>query len=211
MTTTIGMSKDETPAMRRSPRLFAAAVAALLASAAPFGAGGCATVSRVVSPRPVSENPLIVPSDDFETVWRETVAVLDEYFDVRSENRLSRTIVTDPVVGATLFEPWRGDSVGFHERLEASLQTVRRFATVHIDPVPGRGYAVKIEVLKELEDLPKPDRQSAGRAVFNNDFPVNRTREIVGPVPVPFLWLPRGRDTQLEQRLLQEIRDALFL
>jgi hypothetical protein len=188
-------------------RLIAAAVAALAA----LGPAGCATVSRVIAPRPVSENPLVVPTADFDTVWRETVAVLDEYFDIRSENRLARTIVTDPVQGATLLEPWRGDSSGFYERLESTLQSTRRFARVQIDPVPGRGFAVKLEVLKELEDLAKPDRQSAGRAVFNNDFPVNRTREIVGPVPIPLQWIPRGRDSRLEQEILQRIRDALFL
>jgi hypothetical protein len=165
----------------------------------------------VVAPKPVSENPLIVPSGDFEAVWKETVAVVDEYFDIRSENRLARTIVTDPVIGATLLEPWRGDSADLRERLESTFQTTRRFARVQIDPVPGRGYSVKVEVLKELEDLPKPDRMSAGRAVFNNDFPVNRTREIVGPVPVPLQWIPRGRDRQLEQAILQRIRDGLFL
>ena len=70
---------------------------------------------------------------------------------------------------------------------------------------------MKVEVLKELEDLPKPDRQSAGRAVFNNDFPVNRTREIVGPMPVAVRWIPRGRDTVLEQAILNRIRDSLLL
>ena len=193
------------------PRLIAAAVATVVSVSSAIGLVGCASVSRVVSPRPVSDNPLIVPSADFETIWKETVAVVDEYFDIRSENRLARTIVTDPVTGATLLEPWRGDSVGFHERLESTLQTIRRFARVQIEPVPGRGYSIKVEVLKELEDLPKPDRQTAGRAVFNNDFPVNRTREIVGPVPVPILWIPRGRDTQLEQAILNRIKDALFL
>lgn len=192
--------------MRLRMRLFAAAVAA----SAALGSAGCATVSRAIGPPPVSENPLIVPSADDESVWRETVAVVDEYFDVRSENRLARTIVTDPVIGATLLEPWRSDSAGFRERLESTFQTTRRFARVQIDRVPG-GFSVKVEVLKELEDLAKPDRQAAGRAVFNNDFPINRTREVVGPVPVPVQWIPRGRDTRLEQVILQRIRDALFL
>lgn len=186
-------------------------IAAVALAAAALGQAGCATVNRVVSSRPVSPNPLIVPTSDLESVWRETVAVLDEYFDIRSENRLARTIITDPAIGATLLEPWRGDTVGFSEKLESTLQTTRRFAKVQIDPVPGRGYAVKVEVLKEFEDLSKPDRQTAGRAVFNNDFPVNRTREIVGPVQVPFMWIPRGRDTKLEQVILNRIRDALFL
>ena len=176
--------------MRLRMRLIAVAVAA----SAALGPAGCATVTQVIAPRPVAENPMIVPSADFETVWRETVAVLDEYFDIRTENRLARTIVTDPVMGATLLEPWRGDSVGLDERLESTLQTIRRFARVQIDPVPGRGFAVQVEVFKELEDLAKPDRQSAGRAVFNNDFPVNRTREIVGPVPLPSSGSP-GAET----------------
>jgi hypothetical protein len=168
-------------------------------------------VSRIFSPRPVAENPLVVPNSDFETVWNKTVAVVDKYFDIARENRLSRTIETQPKAGATLLEPWSGDSIGFTERLESSLQTIRRFAIVKVDPAPTGGYLVKVEVRKELEDLVKPDRQAAGRAVFNNEFPVNRAREIVGPVPVPAGWINRGRDPNLEQAILAGIRDALFL
>jgi hypothetical protein len=192
-------------------RLWQRLIAVAALTTAPFGVAGCATVSRVIAPAPVSENPLIVPTTDMETIWRETVAVLDEYFEIRSENRLARTIVTDPVIGASLLSPWNGDSVGFHDRFEATLQTIRRFARVQIEPLPGRGYSVKVEVFKELEDMAKPDRQMAGRAVFNNDFPVNRTREIIGPVPIPTQWIPRGRDTKLEQVILNRIRAGLFL
>jgi hypothetical protein len=159
----------------------------------------------------VAENPLVVPGSDFDAVWNKTVAVVDNYFDIASENRLSRTIVTQPKVGATLLEPWSGDSVSFTDRLESSLQTIRRFAIIKVDPAPTGGYLVKVEVRKELEDLVKPDRQAAGRAVFNNDFPVNRVREIIGPVPVPAGWIPRGRDPNLEQAILAGVRDALFL
>ena len=59
--------------------------------------------------------------------------------------------------------------------------------------------------------MAKPDRQAAGRAVFNNDFPVNRTREIVGPVPLPNGWIRLNRDPKLEQVILERIRDAMFL
>ncbi len=193
--------------MRLRMRLIAVAVAA----AAVLGPPGCATVRQVIAPKPGCENPMVVPVADFDAVWRETIAVLDEYFDVRSENRLAGTIVTDPVVGATLLEPWRADSVGLDDRLESTLQTMRRFALVQIKPAPGRGYLVKVEVMKELEFLAKPDKQTAGRAVFNNDFPVNRTREVVGPIPAPVQWIPRGRDSKLEQVILNRIRDALFL
>ena len=157
-------------------------------------AGTRASVTRIFSPRPVATNPLVVPSTDFENVWNKTVAVVDKYFDIESENRLSRTIGTQPQMGATVLEPWALDSATIEDRVEASLQTIRRSAVIHVDPAPTGGFLVKVEVYKFLEDMAKPDRQAAGRAVFTNDFPVNRTREIVGPVPAPLGWIKRGRD-----------------
>jgi hypothetical protein len=200
-------------------RFAAGSVAAALASA--LGSQiGCSTspsgwrppsVQRIFAPRPVATNPLAVPSADFENLWNKTVAIVDKYFDIESENRLARTIKTQPQMGATILEPWAFDSVKIEDRVEASLQTIRRVAIIHIDPAPTGGFLVKVEVYKFLEDMVKPDRQAAGRAVFTNDFPVNRTREIVGPVPAPLGWIQRGRDLDLEQAILAGIRDALFL
>jgi hypothetical protein len=172
---------------------------------------GLPNVTRVFSTRTEVANPLPVPSTEFETIWNKTVAVVDKYFDIESENRLSRTIVTQPQLGATLLEPWALDSPTLESRFEASIQTIRRGAVIHIDPAPTGGFLVRVEVYKWLEDMIKPDRQAAGRAVFNNDFPVNRTREVVGPVPAPVGWIKRGRDVDLEQAILAGIRDALFL
>jgi hypothetical protein len=169
------------------------------------------SVTKIFAPQPAVPNPLSVPSGDFENVWNKTVAVVDKYFDIESENRLSHEIRTQPLTGATLIEPWALDSVSYQSRLEATLQTIRRWALIRVDPSPTGGYLVKVEVIKFLEDMSKPDRQPAGRAVFNNDFPVNRVREIVGPVPAPLGWIKRGRDGDLEQAILAGIRDALFL
>jgi hypothetical protein len=200
-------------------RFAAGSVAALLTSAVGTQIG-CTTspsgwrapsVQRIFAPRPVATNPLAVPSADFEFLWNKTVAVVDKYFDIESENRLARTIKTQPQMGATVLEPWAFDSVKIEDRVEASMQTIRRSAIIHIDPAPSGGFLVKVEVYKFLEDMIKPDRQAAGRAVFTNDFPVNRTREIVGPVPAPVGWILRGRDPDLEQAILAGIRDALFL
>ena len=203
----------------RKMRIAAAVGSWLGLAAVSLGQAGCFSggefhaphVTRIFAPRPVAENPLVVPSADFDSVWNKTVAVVDKYFDIASENRLSRTIVTQPKIGATLLEPWSFDSVSFTDRFESTLQTMRRFAIIKIEPAATGGYLVKVEVRKELEDLVKPDRMAAGRAVFNNDFPVNRTREIIGPVPAPLGWIPRGRDPNLEQAILAGVRDAFFL
>ncbi len=203
----------------RKTRIAAAVVSWVGLAAVGMGQAGCFSggefhaphVTRIFAPRPVAENPLVVSATDFDGVWNKTVAVVNKYFDIASENRLSRTIVTQPRIGATLLEPWSPDSVSFADRFESTLQTMRRFAIIKIEPAAsGGGYLVKVEVRKELEDLVKPDRMAAGRAVFNNDYPVNRTREIIGPIPSPLGWIPRGRDPNLEQAILAGIRDALF-
>jgi hypothetical protein len=186
-------------------------LSAVVALVSVLGGAGCSSVALWLTPGPPATNPLVVPSSDFETVWNECVAVVDEYFDLASENRLSGTILTQPRIGATLLEPWSGDSVGLTARFESTIQTIRRFARITVKPAPGGGFLVKVEVFKELEDLSKPDRQSMGRAVFNNDFPTNRTYEIVGPVPLPLQWIPRGRDDKLEQVIVQRLRYRLFL
>jgi hypothetical protein len=196
-------------------RTVGAFLAAMAGSAPGCGSGPTAwrvpSVTKIFTPAPIVENPLVVPASDFETVWNKTVAIVDKYFDIESENRLSRTIRTQPQMGATMFEPWALDSATFQDRFEASLQTIRRWAVIHVDPAPTGGFLVKVEVYKFLEDMGKPDKQAAGRAVFNYDFPVNRTREIIGPVPAPLGWILRGRDLDLEQAILAGVRDALFL
>ena len=116
----------------RKTRIAAAVVSWMGLAAVGLGQTGCFSegdsaapdVTRIFSPRPVAENPLVVPSTDFDTVWNKTVAVVDKYFDIASENRLSRTIVTQPRIGATLLEPWSPDSVSFTTASKSTLQTI---------------------------------------------------------------------------------------
>ena len=208
------------PSMMMNGRRFAARTVAAMAGGLGGSQVGCSSgpsgwhapsVTRIFSPAPVAANPLVVPSTDFENLWNKTIAVVDKYFDIESENRLARTIKTQPQMGATIIEPWALDSATIEDRFEASLQTIRRVAIIHIDPAPTGGFLVKVEVDKFLEDMAKPASQPAGRAAFTNDFPVNRIREIVGPVPAPLGWIKKDRDRNLEQAILAGIRDALFL
>jgi hypothetical protein len=186
-------------------RFWLAGLAAVVACLTP----GCASTGGT---KALGDNPIIVPSGDFEAVWNASVVAVDQYFDIFTEDRVQRKIVTQNKSGATLLEPWDGDSVDFHERLECTLQTIRRFAIVTVEPSPnGQGWAVRVEVRKQLEDLAQPDRQSIGRAVFNNTFPVNRTREVIGPIQAPIMWIDRGRDPKLEQVILAKIKESLFL
>jgi hypothetical protein len=204
----------------RSRGIAARAVGLVVLAACAAGQVGCATGSsswtlpgfaQVFGPAQPLKNPLLVPNGDFETVWNKTVAEVNRHFPMAFENRLAGTIRTDTDMTGTIIEPWTGDSATFRDRLEATFQTLRKFAIVHVDPAPTGGYLIRVEVHKELEDMVKPVSQPAGRAAFYNDFPVNRTREVVDTVPAPLGWIPMGRDTNLEQRILAGIRDALLL
>src|ERR1700678_3114051 len=153
--------------MTNGKRFAAYTVAALLAAWAGSQVGcnsgpsgwRAPSVTRIFTPTPVTANPLVVPSTDFEILWNKTIAVVDKYFDIESENRLARTIKTQPQTGATIIEPWALDSVTLPDRFESSLQTIRRVAIIHIDPAPTGGFLVKVEVDKFLEDMAKPVTQ----------------------------------------------------
>ncbi len=72
-------------------------------------------------------NPLFVSTQNEDLLWERTVEALEDFqFPIRKENRLARVIETDYKVGASVFEPWHGDSVGLANRLESTLQSVRR-------------------------------------------------------------------------------------
>ena len=162
-------------------------------------AAGCATMDRQVV-----ENPLVIPFGDFEYVWQQTVEVVDEYFDISSDNRTDGRIETYPQVAATVLEPWRRDSVGCRDRFEATLQSLRRRAFVQLTPTKG-GYTVQVEVHKELEDLPHPAFATTGDATFRVEQPLHREQQVVGPLPVARGWIHQGRDWKLESLIITDL------
>ncbi len=72
------------------------------------------------------------------------------------------------------------------------------------------GYLVEVIVLKELEDLAKPEKATAGPAAFGSDqtLPSQRLEEITRTHTSP-RWIPLGRDPALEQQILADIHARL--
>lgn len=156
---------------------------------------------------PVS-NPLLVASQNEELVWERAIDVLHDFqFEIGRENRLGRVIETVPKVGAGLLEPWHHDSVGFGNRLESSLQSIRRIAIISLQPDDqGQGYLVSVTVLKEIEDLVGVAGNSAGAATFSESTPLIRDLgPVVGQSTIS-TWLPMGRDPLLEEAILTRLR-----
>ncbi len=168
---------------------------------------GCA-----VPPGPC-QNPYVIPPVSEDLAWDQVVDVVDDYFTVDTETRVKRVgqvltegrLDTFPEIGSTLFEPWRHDSADGYEKVESTLQSIRRRAQVRVIP-DEVGYLVDVTVYKELEDVPRPEHASSGAAAFRNDSAPQGFDEPVGGQQYTLGWIPQGRDTVLEQRILADIR-----
>ena len=181
---------------------------------------GCSGMSTWTSPPgPFSapggcNNPIIVPCNHPEFVWEQVVDVMDDYFKIKDEMPVRQImgsegeLVTYPEVGSTLLEPWRHDSANFGERLECTLQTIRRQAVVRVKMVEG-GYMIDVAVYKQLEDLARPQNAIAGRATFAYSSTQVGVIDPITDEPLELGWVPQGRDAALEQRILSDITDRL--
>jgi hypothetical protein len=107
-----------------------------------------------------------------------------------------------------LLEPWRKDSTPGYEKLHATLQSIRRKATVRVIPTDG-GYLLDVAVQKELEDLDKPENATAGGATLRYDGTLVRQEGAPGRFSATLGWIPIGRDCSLEQRILADISERL--
>jgi hypothetical protein len=198
------------------------------------GAPGSGPQAVVLGP-PVPNNTVLVPAVNRDFMWDQIVDVVDDYFQIDQEDRVKLVgdvqtegrIDTFPVSGATLLEPWRRDSVNYHERLESTLQSIRRRGFVRVIPDPhGNGYLVDVTVTKELEDVPHPISGSAGASTFRYDTSLPRDTEFDpdphripgdparpnGPRAATGGWIPikpDGRDHALEQEMLAKIQARL--
>jgi hypothetical protein len=71
----------------------------------------------------------------------------------------------------------------------------------------GCGFWIEVAVFKELENLRRPEHATAGSATFRNDLSPTRTVNPDQPASANQTWIPKGRDTVAEQRILGQILD----
>ena len=157
-------------------------------------------------------NPIFVANSNPDFVWDRVVDAVDDYFVISREepvrtygNVLSEgRIDTFPQSAATYLEPWYKDSVSAQERLESTLQTIQRKATVRVIPENG-GFSVAVAVYREMENLERPLRANSGATNFRRDTTIKPLYEMETATPVSQGWIAMGRDTALEQRILLKI------
>jgi hypothetical protein len=160
----------------------------------------------------VEPNPVFIPlgPDAYGKVFENVLQVLhDGGFEIQESNRYDGRIETIPRVapGVGLF--LKPGSPSLYERVLSTLQTYRHRISVNIQPADNGGFFVEVIARKELEDLPRPTRASAGAAIFRNDNNLERQYEVVDPAVFESTWLFRGRDTALEQKLIGWLKKCM--
>ena len=157
-------------------------------------------------------NPVFIPVADPQCAWETIVGVVSTYFRVEREepvrmigNTLTEgSITTFPEVSPTIFEPWRHDTVDPEQRIENTLQSMRRRAVVRVIPAQG-GHWVDVAVFKELEDVVKPEHATAGAATLRYDSTLTRVENPIAGEQITLHWIPRGRDASMEQYLIGDL------
>jgi hypothetical protein len=177
-----------------------------------LAASGCVANSCPSGPL-AYENPIHLPPASPDCVWEAVIDVLDDYFEIEREERGRQLagvstvgrIETFPAIGSTLLEPWKGDSATPYDRLECTLQSMRRRALVQVIPSDDGGTLVDVVVYKELEDMAQPENAPTASATFQFDSGLQRFSVPVGRQGVSLGWIPKGRDPALEQKIIAQL------
>jgi hypothetical protein len=192
---------------------------AVMFAALLLGGAGCQTIGPLFDPPPLlpagavvhhDGNPFYVPPVTYGQVFETCLTVLNDYqFEVGYSNRYDGRIETVPRVSPGLGLLIKPGSPDLYDRLLATLQTYRHRITVLIQPAESGGYFVEVIARKELEDMPRPIRSTAGGAIFRPYNDVDRQFEVVDPTFFDPGWIFRGRDVPLEQELICRIKKLL--
>jgi hypothetical protein len=161
---------------------------------------------------PPVENPVYVPlgPPSYGVVFEKVLDVVDDYFEIAYSSRYDGRIESFPKIAPGTERFFLPGSPSVAERIYYWLQTVRYRCVVLIQPADDDGFFIDVKVFKELEDLGRPTHQLAGASVFRSDYTVERQFEVIDPTSSgESAWIPVGRDTTLEQCILQQIKKAM--
>ena len=164
-------------------------------------------------------NSITVSCCNPTALWEAMVIPVRKYFPILKEEPCRQincvinpgNLITDRTIGATVFEPWRGDSVGARQRWEATLHTIARRAVVRVWPTEQNSYIIEVVVNKEIENTAPVNMSRNGQ---DNYFLSDSRRTFTDPLfnsenHSSDQWVSIGRDPLLEQRLLAEIEQSI--
>ena len=196
--------------LRISTTVFCAT--ALIAGSLFSGCGQLSYRLRNRQPETFVPNPLELPPAADGFVWSQVVDAVDDYFRITREQPVQNSngiildgrVETSYRIGASILEPWRKDSTAGFERLQSTLQSIRRRAIVTVRP-SGAAYSIEVVVQKDLEDTDRSQFEVESASTMRHDGTIIRAQDANDDSPQTLGWIPLGRDTSLEQVILRDI------
>lgn len=152
-------------------------------------------------------------------LWEAMVIPVRKYFVIKSEKPCQQIgccidqgrLDTERTIGSTIFEPWRGDSVGIRQRWESTLHTIARSAEIRVNHIDNNTYSIVLVVKKEIENTSLVNMSRNGQEDY---FLSDSRRTFNAPLyssenESSEQWVTIGQDPLLEQRLLAEIEQSI--
>ena len=173
---------------------------------------GCANYTT----RPPESITQLTPAQkEFEATWRATRQVLRKYnFTLTRQDRRAGVILTEPMVGKYLSEPWRHDAATRRDLAEGTIQKIYRQAKVTVRPIgPGGGdFDADVKVVTFRSNRQELQVSSASEAfsLFDLTDDEDRQRRLLdyGQNAAEDDLVLLGRDSNLEEKITAKILTA---
>jgi hypothetical protein len=170
------------------------------------------------APAAPCENPVLLypnrpPGEAYAELFDRVLDAVDDYFPIAYANRYEGRVLGRATIAPGYERPWQPGSPDKYERTLATLQAYRYRCEVRIREADPAGYFVLVTVRKELKDYPAPSSAFTAAPVFGDVGSVDRDLvvvvdpDITSPIVSPNdRWIPKGRETALEQAIIQKLR-----
>jgi hypothetical protein len=154
-----------------------------------------------------------VSNFQFQPLWDACEHTARSYlFQLDRQDYRLGVLTTKPMVSKQFWELWRGDTGTFHEEIENSLATIRRTVRFEIEHTDDGTYVMTPRVLVERQTIVERRVTSVTQTRLAFTGPGVPTREAITSdvidLPTTY-WTPIGRDTVLEKKLAEKVRERL--
>ena len=169
---------------------------------------GCSAPEQMVSSDPVCLPGVEVPEamDAARTVLDRMQFTMEKY-DVQAHY-----IRTRPLSGAQFFQVWRQDNASSYTSAEANLKSLRRVVEIEVNPFANRA-CVSCRVYVQQLSLPEEPIEGITRMAgsYTKSGPSKQTLVLRGDQLEEMEWLDKGFDRELEQKILEKIKEGMAL
>ena len=149
------------------------------------------------------------PGEAYSDLFDASLDALDDYFPIAYANRYEGRILGKATIAAGVEQPWKPGSPDLYQRLLVTLQAYRYRGEIRIREAEPAGYFVQVTVYKELKDYPTTSGTILTIPVFGeagtvdrDQFYHRRSGRDLADRHTRRRWIPKGRETAIEQKII---------